>query len=374
VGPTASSITVTPERALGVPAVFACVEVLAQDVAKTAIKLRRKTATDTYEDAIDHPLFEILNSLPNPEQTAYQVKAAMMRDLLTHGRAYAEIVRDAGRVTALWPLDAHRMRVDRDAARRKRWTYSAQDGRTYTWTFDPSMPPIFELTHDTPITRCHELIGTAIAHQIFTGKFFANGATVRGVLQASGMVKADTATRVAQAWRDMFGKPDNAQKVAVLEGGLEYKPIGMKNDEAQMNEYAQTLRVDIAGAFRVPTWKIGDLSKATYSNMEAGAIEYVTGTLDPYFTAWELAIRRDLLTTRQFGQFDVIFDRQSLIRSDVKSLHDALATGRQNGFYSANDARKALGLNPIADGDAYLVNSALVPIAQAGENTNVIAG
>jgi hypothetical protein len=58
----------------------------------------------------------------------------------------------------------------------------------------------------------------------------------------------------------------------------------------------------------------------------------------------------------------------------VKSLHDALATGRQNGFYSANDARKALGLNPIADGDAYLVNSALVPIAQAGENTNVIAG
>lgn len=106
--------------------------------------------------------------------------------------------------------------------------------------------------------------------------------------------------------------------------------------------------------------------------MESGAIEYVTGALDPYFACWEAAIRRDLLTTRQFNQFDVLFDRSALIRSDVKSQHDALARGRQNGIYSVNDARRALGLNPIsaaAGGDLYSVNSALVPIPEAASKT-----
>jgi len=67
----------------------------------------------------------------------------------------------------------------------------------------------------------------------------------------------------------------------------------------------------------------------------------------------------------------VTFDRSALIRSDVKAQHDALARGIQSGFYSQNDARRMLGLNPIADGDRYLVNSALVPIADVGAEPHV---
>jgi hypothetical protein len=52
----------------------------------------------------------------------------------------------------------------------------------------------------------------------------------------------------------------------------------------------------------------------------------------------------------------------------------ALATGIQAGFYSQNDARRVLGLNPIADGDRYMVNSALVPVAQAGQPTTTDGG
>jgi HK97 family phage portal protein len=138
-----------------------------------------------------------------------------------------------------------------------------------------------------------------------------------------------------------------------------------------LNETLQTIRTEIAGAWGVPTWRIGDLSKATYSNMEAGWNQYLTSTLDPLFQAWEEALRRDVLTTRQYGAYDVIFDRSTLIRSDVKSLHEALARGRDAGIYSTNDARRALGLNPIpvsAGGDAYLVNGNLTPIVEAGSH------
>src|SRR5205085_258515 len=82
--PTSSGTVVTPERALTVPAVFACVGVLSQDIAKTPIKLRRKIAEDTFVDASDHPLWEVLHALTNPETTAYSFKLQMMFDLLLH--------------------------------------------------------------------------------------------------------------------------------------------------------------------------------------------------------------------------------------------------------------------------------------------------
>ena len=137
----AAGITVTPHKALTVPAVYACISVLAQDVAKTPIKLRRKVAADTFADADEHPLWELLHDLSNPETTAFALKHALQVDLLTYERAYAEIVRVDGAVTALWRLDPERVTVDRDEARRKRWRYSDDQGRPHVWTFDASRPP-----------------------------------------------------------------------------------------------------------------------------------------------------------------------------------------------------------------------------------------
>jgi HK97 family phage portal protein len=357
-GPTAAGVSVSPDTALQVPAVFACLQVLSQDVARTPIKFRQKIG-DSHVDAIDHDLFEILSSLPNPEQTAYQFKHAMQWNLLTHGRAYAEVIRTDGRVQALWPLDPRHMRMDRDEQRRKRWTYTA-GSKTTTWTFNASMPPIFELTHETPIYRCRELIGTALALQQYVGRFFSNGARPAGALMVAQALPEQARKSLRDSWNATFGKVENSHKVAILDGGVDYKAFAQPNDQSQLNETMMAVTQAICGAFRVPTWKVGDLSKATYSNMSAGEISYVTSTLDPYYQSWEDAIRRDLLTNRQYGQFTATFDRSALIRSDVQSQHSALATGIQAGFYSQNDARRALGLNPIPDGDRYMVNSALV--------------
>jgi HK97 family phage portal protein len=368
-GLTAAGVEVTPERALSVPAVYGCVSVLAQDVGKTPLRLRRKVADDTFTDATDHPLYEIVHDLANPETTAYAFKHTMMTDLLTYERAYAEIVRVDGRVVALWRLDPTRVHVDRDDQRRKRWRVTLADGRQQTWTFDPSMPPIFELTHPSPIRQCRELIGTALALQAYVGKFFANGARLGGVLQTDGVLNDEVVKRLRAAFEERHAGLDNAHRLAVLEQGLRWQAVAAPNSDAQLNETLRSVSAQIAGAFRVPAWKIGDMSDTNYSNMESGENSYVNGTLDPYFVAWEHAIRRDLLTTRQYGQFDVTFDRSTLIRNDIKSLHEALARGRDAGFYSVNDVRKALGLNPISaadGGDRYVMNGNMIPVAATG--------
>jgi HK97 family phage portal protein len=370
-GPTAAGITVTPAKALSVPAVYACVQVLAQDVAKTPVKLRRKVAADTFVDAVEHPLWEILHDLANPEVTAFDTKRQMQADLLLHERAYAEIVRVDGVVTALWRLDPERVTVDRDEARRKRWRYTDDRGQAHTWAFSASTPPIFELSHPSPIRHCRELIATALALQRYVGAFFGNGARIGGLLLTDIDLDEQQQDQLGRSFSQTYAGTENSWRTAVLAGGLKYQPIAAPNDAAQLNETMQTIATQIAAAFRLPPWKMGITEKTSYSNLEQGAIDYATGTLDPLFTCWEHAIRRDLLTTRQYGSYEVTFDRSTLIRADVKSLHEALARGRDAGFYSANDVRRKLGENPIpADhgGDRYLVNGNLTPMTEAGTN------
>ena len=212
-------------RAAGAGRLQSASRCLSQDIARTPIRLRQQTAPDTYEDARDHPLYELLHDLPNPELTSLSVLAR------------ADVA-----APALWPRlcgnrprrRPHRgplaardaaMRVDRDEQRRKRWTYS-RGGTPVTWLFDPSQPPILELTMPTPITHCREAIGSALALQAYVGKFFANEARPGGVLQAPGAISDDGRQPPASALEEhLRRRRRNRRGVAVLDQGLEFKAI-----------------------------------------------------------------------------------------------------------------------------------------------------
>jgi HK97 family phage portal protein len=354
-------VSLSAEQAAAVPDVFACIEVLAQDVGRCPLKLRRRAENGRHEDADDHPMWEILHALSNPETTAYEFRSEMERNLLIYSRAYAEVVRNArAEVIALWSRDPRYMTVDRDVANRKRWTFRAPNQRTMVWSFDSNRPPILELTHDSPVTRCRDLIGLAYALDMFGAKFFQNGARPSGTIEVpQGVVLNDeTRTRMRESFQVIHGGATNVGKVALMEGGTKFNAITIPNNEAQYNETRAYVRTQIAGVFRVPPHKIGDLSRATFSNIEHQSIDYVTGTLDPFLIQWEQAIQRDLLTTRQFPRYTATFDRAALIKSDLKSMFDAFAVARQNGWMSANDILRKLDENliPGEAGNAYLVN------------------
>ena len=175
---------------------------------------RRRTPID---DAVDHPLFEILGSLPNPEMTALSISArADVATAALRPRLCGDCPRRTGASSALWPLVSEYMRVDRDAQRRKRWTYSA-GGQPCTWLFDPSAPPILELTMRDADPRCRDIIGSALALQQYTATFFKNNARPAGVLQAAGMISDETAERLRDYWAQNYGGSANRGKVPVLD-------------------------------------------------------------------------------------------------------------------------------------------------------------
>jgi HK97 family phage portal protein len=367
----ASGVAVTPDTAMQVPDVYACVSVLAQDVGRCPLKLRALGNDGEWVDADGHHLWEILHDLPNPEMTATEFRDVMQRSLLQHEVAYAEISRNAnGTVRALWPLDATRMSVSRDDLNVKRYTYRMPDGDPLRWKFDPDRPPLLELRHPSPIHRCRDLIGLAIALDRYAGKFFANGTKLSGLLHVMGGMKPEGRQAVREMFESMHRGVENAHKVGVVEGDTKFTPLSSTNNEAQFNETRRQIRTLIAGAFRVPPHKIGDLERATFSNIEAQDRDYVNSSLNPYLVMWEQALRRDVLTTRQYPRYQVIFDREALIEADSQSRANALAVGRQNGWWSANDVRRKLNENPIPPaegGDDYHMNGNFIPLTGAPE-------
>lgn len=378
-GGTTSGKPVNEHTAMQMTAVYSCVRILAEAIAGLPLHLYKYTASGGKEKALSHPLYFLLHDEPNPEMSSFVFRETLMTHLLLWGNAYAQIIRNGkGEVIALYPLMPNRMRVDRDSKGKLYYSYtrysdeaSAINGMTVT--LRPSdvlhIPGLgFDgLVGYSPIAMAKNAIGMAIACEEYGAKFFANGAAPGGVLEHPGTIKDPQ--KVKESWNMAYQGSGNAHRVAVLEEGMKYQPIGISPEQAQFLETRKFQINEIARIFRVPPHMVGDLEKSSFSNIEQQSLEFVKYTLDPWVIRWEQAISRSLLSPSEkklhFSKFNV----DGLLRGDYASRMNGYATARQNGWMSANDIRELENLDRIPaelGGDLYLINGNMTKLHDAG--------
>ena len=382
-GGSTSGKNVNERTAMQMTAVYSCVRILAEAVAGLLLHLYKYRDDGGKEKCIDHPLYRILHDEPNPEMSSFVFRETLMTHLLLWGNAYAQVIRNGkGEVVALYPLMPNRMTVDRDENGRLYYQYTrykdeALQSKDSTVILQPSdvlhIPGLgFDgLVGYSPIAMAKNAIGMAIACEEYGAKFFANGAAPGGVLEHPGTIKDPQ--RVRESWQSTFGGSGNANKIAVLEEGMKYTPIGISPEQAQFLETRKFQINEIARIFRVPTHMVGDLEKSSFSNIEQQSLEFVKYTLDPWVIRWEQSIMRTLLSPDEKKQYFVKFNLEGLLRGDYQSRMNGYAVARQNGWMSANDIRELENLDriPAEDGgDLYLINGNMLPMAQAGAFAN----
>ena len=378
-GNSTSGKSVTERSAMQMTAVYSCVRILAEALAGLPLHLYRYGESGSKEKAIDHSLYRILHDEPNPEMSSFVFRETLMTHLLLWGNAYAQIIRNGkGEVIALYPLMPNKMTVDRDTNGQLYYTYSHSKEEANTMEgsnvyLTPSdvlhIPGLgFDgLVGYSPIAMAKNAIGMAIACEEYGAKFFANGAAPGGVLEHPGTIKDPQ--RVRESWQSTFGGSQNANKIAVLEEGMKYTPIGISPEQAQFLETRKFQINEIARIFRVPPHMVGDLEKSSFSNIEQQSLEFVTYTLAPWLIRWEQALFRVLLNEKEKDELFFKFNVDGLLRGDYASRMSGYAIGRQNGWLSANDIRELENLNRIpADegGDLYLINGNMCKMSDAG--------
>lgn len=378
-GGTTSGKAVTERSAMQMTAVYSCVRILAEAVAGLPLHLYRYKEDGGKEKALDHPLYLLLHDEPNPEMSSFVFRETLMTHLLLWGNAYAQIIRNGkGEVIALYPLMPNRMVVDRDIHGQLYYQYTRSTEEAPTMKgVTVNLPPsdvlhIPGLGFDglvgySPIAMAKNALGMAIACEEYGAKFFANGAAPGGVLEHPGTIKDPQ--RVRESWQSTFGGSGNSNKIAVLEEGMKYTPIGISPEQAQFLETRKFQINEIARIFRVPPHMVGDLEKSSFSNIEQQSLEFVKYTLEPWLVRWEQSIQRTLFSPEEKKRYFAKFNVEGLLRGDYASRMSGYATARQNGWMSANDIRELENLDriPTEDGgDLYLINGNMLPLGNAG--------
>lgn len=355
---------VTPATAVGSTAVWAAVRIISESIATLPLRVYER-GTDGRTIATQHPLYPILHDRPNPRQTAVEYREQQLASLLLWGNAYTWIDRwPSGRPRNLWPLRPDRVTVKVDVATENDpvpslvYVVSTHDGGQRVYAADDILH-VRGLSSDglmglSPIAVHRDAVGLEQAEREFAGRFFGNNGRPGGVLKVAGRLSNDAAVRLKQSWETAHRGLENAHRVAVLEEGIEWQSMGMPLQDAQFVEQRRFSIEEIARIFRVPLHLMGDLQRATYSNIEHQSIEFVVHTIRPWCVRLEQSYATLLYPSERQALY-VEHAVDALLRGDVKSRYDAYAVGRQWGWLSVNEIRALENLNGVGtDGDSLI--------------------
>lgn len=361
--PTASGEEVNHFTAMQAVSVYACVRVIAESVASLPLKLYELTDKGRLE-AVDAPLWSLLAVAPNSEMSAFTFWETLTGCLTLTGNGYAQIVRDKGkRIAELLPLHPLKTEPYRnpDGVLAYRTTDGESNGKWRIMPADDVLHvPLFSydgLKGLSPIMQARQSIGLARAAEKFGARFFGNGSRPGGVMSTTSQLDEKAQQNTKESWeRTVSGT--NQGRTAFLTGDWKYQQIGLSPEESQFLATRKFQREEIAALFRVPPNMIGDTSRLSNSNHEQSALSFVTDTLRPYLCRIEGEIIRKLLPSsgRNSGRYVVSFDVSERTRGDFATTMTGYSTGRQWGWYSANDVRREIGENPGGPAlDVYLV-------------------
>ena len=342
-GASASGVIVNPQTAMQAAAVYSCVKVLAESVGMLPFNLYRSGTGSALTKADDHPLWPLLRDQPNEYQTSVEFFEMMVAHLNLRGNAYAFVNRTrSGRVVELLPLHPDMVRTEMGADFSLQYQVTMPDGSFKV--FSPGeLWHIKGLTINgwlgiAPIAYARESIGLALATEKFGGQLFRNGAKMGGVLEHPAKVGDVAYNRLKDSFDSAYSG-ENAHKTAILEEGMKFAKVAMTGEDAQFLETRKYQRSEIAGIFRVPPHMIGDLEKATFTNIEAQGLNFAVYSLMPWLTRIEKSAKRDLWTKEDKKNLHGRFNIAMLLRGDSLARSAFYASGILNGWLTRNEAR-----------------------------------
>lgn len=343
------------------PTVFACITLIAGDIAKMRLELVREEDNDVWAPT-ENPAFSPLLREPNGWQVPFQFFQYWMISKLKTGNTYVLKRRDQrGVVDALYVLDPERVRP-----------LIAPDGSVFYELHTDHLStlpntvtvPAREIIHDLFNPLFHPLVGVSPLYacgiaailglkiQTNSAHFFGNGSQPGGILTAPGPIRDETAKRLKEEWERNFGGV-NRGRVAVVGDGLKYEAMAESADKSQLNEQWSAASQAIADAFHVPWYLVGG-PQPPYNNIQALNVQYYTQCLQPLTTSIEqvmdkgLGLSPDKINGVRLGtQFNI----NDLLWMDSATMMSVISSGVGAGVLKPNEGRARLNLGPVKGGD-----------------------
>lgn len=364
--------SITSANALQITTVYSCIRVLAESIGMLPCSMMVETNKGK-EKAINHPAHRLFNVSPNDYQTAQEWKELCVAHLMLRGNHYSYINRVNGEAVELLPLSPDAVLPSLTNDYQVEYTVTFKNGDVAVLnSADILHIKLFSIDGVcglSPVSQARNALGLAKATEKHGSRLFKNGAKPFGVLKAAGNL-TDEQFEGLKAQIDGYSG-EGAFKPLILEGGLDWTQVSISPEDSQFLETRKYQRSEIAGLFRVPPHMVGDLEKATFSNIEHQGLEFVRNSLMPVITRIESRVGLSIIKQSDQARYFLKFNVNALLRGDMKSRAEFYTKMLQNGAMSPNEIREKEDMNPREGGDIYLtplnmaVNGKLI-----GEETN----
>jgi HK97 family phage portal protein len=343
------------QTATTITAVWACVRIIAQNIATIPIFVYKRSADGTDKKKYpQHALHKLIHDKPNRLMTAAIWKFVAVAHLCLWGNHFSLIDWLLDDPVSMWPLDPSRMRIVLLPSGDVQYEYATAQGTKIYNSDDILHLRIFSLDGIvglSPIQQCKRAVGLSIAAEEFGTSLYNAQGRPSGTLSMEGELDAEGQKRLRESWEQLHS--GQMGRVAILEGGMEYAPITMNMNDVQYIQNRKFQVQDIARIFGVPPHLIQEIDQPTYASVEAQKDEFLTFTLRPI----GVMIEQDLNLTFLGGsdaRYVAAFNFDAFLRSDVKTRYESYAIGINWGILSPNDCREKEDMNRVEGGDDYL--------------------
>lgn len=342
---------------IGNPVGFRCVKLIAE--AAAAVPLVCQDHERRYEC---HPVLDLLRR-PNPGQGRAELFEALFGQMLLSGNGYLEAVGETG--TGL-PGELHVLRSDRmaivpgDDGWPVAFEYSI-GGRKHRFDMSGSPDPICHIRSFHPLDDHYGLSpmqAAAVAMDVhnsasaWSKALLDNAARPSGAIiykgaDGQGVLAPEQYERLVDEIEMNHQGARNAGRPMLLEGGLDWKPMGFSPSDMEFHETKLAAAREIATAFGVPPMLVGIPGEATYSNYAEAHRAFYRLTVLPL--ASRVAASVAWWLSEHLGE-------EIDLRPDPDQV-PALAEERDQqwrrigaaSFLSDAEKRAALGLPPLTD-------------------------
>ena len=367
------------ERVLSEATYFACMKVLSEAIGKLPLKLLKYNEKNGIETARKHALYYVLHDRPNPYMTSSTFWSTVEFNRNHYGNAYVWI-QGAGKNMKLWILPSEDVEIWYDDAKILAdqpdlyYLYSA-GGKVYRFGSEEILHFKSSNTLDGVVgvsvqDQLKMTIGGAVKSQKMLNKMYESGFTAKAVLNYTGSLNdANVAELVKMT--EAYGKGELAdqgvENIIPIPLGFNLTPLNIKLGDNQFVEVKQYTALQIASAFGIKPYQIGDYTKSSYASAEAQQLSFYVDTLLYIIKQYEEEITYKLLSSDEIENgYHFKFNVSVILRADLATQIDTLSKGVAGFIYTPNEARAMLDLESKPGGDKLLGNGASIPVELAG--------
>lgn len=371
------------EKVLSEATYFACMKVLSEAIGKLPLKLMRYNDKNGVETCRKHPLYNILNARPNPYMTASTFWSTVEYNRNHYGNAYVWI-QGAGRNMNLWILPSSQVQVWYDDAK----ILADQPDIYYRYSSGEKIYQFGseEILHFKSSNTLDGILGVSVQDQLkmtiggslksqkMLNRMYDSGFTAKAVLQYTGSLSdSNVKTFVKGIEKYSAGELANEgiKNIIPIPLGSQLTPLNVKLGDNQFIEVKQYTALQIASAFGIKPYQIGDYTKSSYASAEAQQLSFYVDTLLYIIKQYEEELTYKLLSQDEVDSgYHFKFNVAVILRADLKTQIETLASAVGNFIYTPNEAREKLDLEAKPGGDKLLGNGASIPVELTGSQYN----